>query len=323
MPDPITILSAMGAALVASAVALHLSGWRGRKTGTAAVDIGWVMGAGAGFLLGCCMLGKVPHWPPVEDRDRLLFLVLPAVVVIELLGTFPKVRRWLIWPVRAALAAGVAPVLLHGTSYLSDQAGPGTADWSTAEACLILGGLAAFLITVWALLGLLSDRARGVSTAVCLAISSAGAGLAVMISGYMSGGQTGLALAGALSGVVVATLTLGWSSRGARPLGVAIVGLYSLVVIGRFFGELSSAHAILLFASPLLAWLPELPLLRRLPRSARNLLRVVMVGLFVSAIVVVEVRKLAESAPSSDDLESEDATAQEYIDTDLSREATR
>ena len=57
------------------------------------------------------------------------------------------------------------------------------------------------------------------------------------------------------------------------PLGVAVVGLYSLLVIGRFFGELSSTHAIVLFASPLLAWLPELPGLRCLPQWARNLAR--------------------------------------------------
>jgi hypothetical protein len=311
MPDPITILAAIGAALAASAVALFLSGWRGRKTGTAGVDIGWVVGIGAGFLLGCCVLGKLPHWPPVEDRDRLLFLVLPAVLLVELLAVFPRVPRWLIWPLRGALALGVAPVLLHGTSYLSDQAGPGTADWSTAQASLVLGGLAAFLAVVWALLGLVSTRAPGVSTAVCLATSSAGAGLAVMISGYMSGGQTGLALAGAVSGAVVVTLALRWSSRGTRPLGVAIVGLYALVVIGRFFGELSSAHAIVLFASPLLAWLPELPVLRRLPGWARNVTRVLLVGLLVSAIVGMEVRKFVEGSPAADGMEIEGPAGQD------------
>ena len=259
------------------------------------------------------MLGKIPQWPPVEDRDRLLLLVLPAVLVVELLATFPRVPRWLIWPLRGVLALGVAPVLLHGTSYLSNQAGPGTADWSTSQACLILGGLAAFLVVVWALLGLLAARAPGVSTAVCLAISSAGAGLAVMISGYMSGGQTGLALAGAVSGGVVVTLVLRWSSRGTRPLGVAIVGLYALVVIGRFFGELSSAHAIVLFASPLLAWLPELPLVRRLPRWAHNVTRVLLVGLLVSAIVVAEVREFVESSPSAGTTEFEEPTVPDQV----------
>jgi hypothetical protein len=310
MPDPITILVAIGAAAAAAAFVLVCFGWRGRKTGTRAVDIGWVVGTGAGFSLGSWALGKVPHWPPVEDHDRLLFLVLPAVVAIELLATLSRMPRWITWALRVALAAGVAPVLLHGSSYLSDQAGPGTADWSTAQASLVLGGLAAFLVAVWALLTMLSARVPGVSTAVCLAIASAGAGLAVMISGYMSGGQNGLALAGAIAGAAVAALALRWSSRGARPLGVAIVGFYSLVVIGRFFGELSTTHAVLLFGSPLLAWLPELPLVRRLPRWAREVMRVLLVGLIVSAIVTAEVRNFTENSPAAADSEDEGAAAQ-------------
>ena len=121
------------------------------------------------------------------------------------------------------------------------------------------------------LLEMLSARAGGVTPAVCLAIAGAGAGLAVMISGYMSGGQKGLVLCGALSGLVVAALVLRWSMRGTRPLGVGIVAFYSLIVIGRFLGELSVLHAIVLAGSPLLAWVPELPLVRRLPRLAREL----------------------------------------------------
>ena len=245
-------------------------------------------------MLGCSMLGKFPHWPPVEDHDRLLLLVLPAVVVVELVAAFRSVPRWLIWPVRAIVAFAVAPVLLYGTSYLSDQAGPGTAEWSTAQASLILGGLGSFLIVAWALLEMLSARAGGVTPAVCLAIAAAGTGLAVMISGYMSGGRKGLVLCGALSGLVVAALVLRWSMRGTRPLGVGIVAFYSLIVIGRFLGELSVLHAIVLAGSPLLAWVPELPLVRRLPRLARELARVLVVGLVVAAVVAGEVRQFCQ-----------------------------
>jgi hypothetical protein len=96
---------------------------------------------------------------------------------------------------------------------------------------------------------------------------------------------------------------------------VAIVLLYSLVVIGRFFGELSSAHAILLFGSPLLAWLPELPLVRRLPRWARELTRVVLVSLFVAAIVGLEVKHFVESSPASADSEFGESTEPENPDS--------
>jgi hypothetical protein len=257
----------------------------------------------------------------VEDRDRLLFLVLPAAVVVELIGAFRRIPRWLVWFLRTGLAAGVAPVLLHGTSYITDQAGPGTAEWSTAQACQIFGGLAASLVAVSTLLGIMSATVGGVSTAVCLASSCAGAGLAIMISGYMSAGQAGLALAGALAGVAAATLALRWSSRGSRPLGVAIVAFYSLVVTGRFFGELSTAHAIVLFVSPLLGWVPELPLVRRLPRWARELTRVLLVGLVVGAVVVVEVKTFLDKTPSSEGSEFDEPTAQGAMEFDFPQDA--
>ena len=209
----------------------------------------------------------------------------------------------------------MAPVLLHGTVYLSDQNGPGTAEWSRIQAVLILGGLAALLGTVWWLLALLSSRAPGVSPAVCLAITSASAAIAVMLSGYITGGQDGLTLAAALAGAALTVFTLKWSSRGRLPLGVAVVGLYSLLLIGRFFGELSSAHAILLFASPLLAWIPELPIVNRLPRWARTLARAVLVGLAVSAILVDVGRKLLVDAHSASDPASEELTPADYMNS--------
>ena len=181
------------------------------------------------------------------------------MLVVELLAAFPKIPRWLVWPLRLALVAGGARVLLHGTSYITDLAGPGTSEWSPPLAWLIFGGLAALEAAVWALLSLLARRAPGPSLPVCLAVASAAAAVTVMLSGYATGGQVGLPLAAAIMGATAAMLVLTRSSRGTGPLGVPIIGLFSLLVIGRFFGELTSVHAILLFCAPLLGWLPELP----------------------------------------------------------------
>ena len=79
-----------------------------------------------------------------------------------------------------------------------------------------------------------------------------------MLSRYASGGQIGLPMAAGLLGASVAALVLPGPSRGTGPIGVAVVGLFSLLVIGHFFGELTTAHAILLLCTPLLGWLPEL-----------------------------------------------------------------
>ena len=313
MPDPVLMLTAMGIAFAVSAVLLGIIGWPRRQAWSTSFDAGWVVGVAVGFFLGCWALGSRPHWPPRDDQERLLALVFPAVVVVELLAAFPKVPRWLIWPLRVVIVVGGARVLLHGTSYISDLTGPGTSEWSPPLAWLIFAGLAALEATVWAFVSLLARRAPGPSLPICLSVVSAGAAVTVMLSGYASGGQVGLPLAAAIVGAMAAILVVTRSSRGTGPLGIPIIGLFSLLVIGRFFGELTSAHAILLFCAPLLGWLPELPYVRRLPSWARGLARVILVGALVSAVLVQAQRKFDRDFQSPSGTGIEEPSAQDYL----------
>ena len=249
-----------------------------------------------GSSLGCLILGILPHWPFRQDQDRLLGVVFPAIVFVELLAAFSKVPRWLTWSLRLVVVIGCAPVLLHGTSYITDLAGPGTREWPPGLAALILGGLATVLAGVWALLALLVRRQPGLSHAVSMAVVIAGAAVTIMLSGYASGGQIGLPLAGVLMGSSAASLVLPARSRGSGPIGVAVVGLFSLLVIGRFFGQLTTAHAVLLLCAPLVGWLPELQYARRLPAWARGLLRLIADGALVSTVVVHAQRKFVEDS---------------------------
>jgi hypothetical protein len=303
MPDPIFMAWAMGLAFVASAVILAACVvWGSRRAhGAAWIDAGWVLSLGIGFYLGCRALGIWPHWPPLEDQDRLLALVIPFVLGIELLAAVPSVPGWLIGTLRLAMVGLGARILLHETIYLTDVAGPGTREWSPAVAWLVLGCLAASEAAVWALMSLLTRRRPGVSPVVCLSVSTAGSAVTIMLSGYATGGQAGLPLAAALLGATaVAPALRPGPARGTGAIGVAVVGLFSLLVIGRFFGELSSPHAILLFSSPLLGWLPELPGLRRLAPWARGLARVLFTAFLVFAIVIHAAWKfVAESQPST------------------------
>ena len=293
MPDPVLMLTAMAIAFVVSAVLLGVIGWQTRQVGSSAFDIGWILGVAAGFTLGCWVLGSRPHWPPRDDQERLLALILPAVAVVELLAAFPKVPRWLIWPLRLMIVAGGARVLLHGTTYITDLTGPGTSEWSPSLAGQIFAGSAALEAAVWVLLCLLACRAPGPWLPVCLAGTTAGTAVTVMLSGYATGGQVGLPLAAALMGATSAALVLNRKSPRTGPLGVAIVGLFSLLVMGRFFGELTSVHAVVLFCAPLLGWLPELPYARRLPPWARGLARVILVGTVVLAVIISAQRKFS------------------------------
>jgi hypothetical protein len=241
-------------------------------------------------------------------------LLLPVTIVVELLAAFPRVPRWLILPLRGAVATSAAGILLYGSSYLSDIAGPGTREWSPVQAWLILGGLAIALAGVWTLMEQLSHRAPGAAHAVCLAGTSAGAALTVMLSGYATGGQIGVPLAAALLGAMAAALVLRRTPKAIGPLGVPIVALFSLLVIGHFFGELTWLHASVLFFAPLLGWLPELPLLRRMPPWARGLSRVVLVAAVVSAVVVHAQTKFVEASNMAPGSEPAEVPVQDAID---------
>jgi hypothetical protein len=297
MPDPIEMLKATGLALAISALTLGILGWWGRRRtdGRPWIDAGWVLGIGAGYYLGCWMLEIRPSWPIKEDKDRLLGLVIPAALAIEMLAAFPRVPRWLIWALRMTLAGLGGRILLHGMALL---AGPSA--WSPAQAWQILSAIAAAEAAVWVLLVMLARRDAGVALPIALAITIGGASVSVMLSAYLSGGQAGLPLSAAVLGASLAAMVLSNAARSEAPIGLAVVGLSSLLIIGRFFGDLRTDHAVLLFAAPLLAWLPELPRLRRLPPWGRGLLRVVLVGLVVSGVFVDAARRfIGNSGPTA------------------------
>ena len=69
-------------------------------------------------------------------------------------------------------------------------------------------------------------------------------------------------------------------------------------MIGRFFGELTTIHAVVLFCAPVMGWVPELPFLRRLPSWARGLARVLVVASVVVAVVFLAQRKFAQDFQS-------------------------
>lgn len=242
MPGPSRILQAvlLSAGLPVVVLVLSARHRRGR-------DIGAVPGTVLGFFAGCAWLGLWPRWPPREDLDRFLLILIPAVAVVELAAVV--VGKWA-WPVRLGIAGSAAWILLSGTVYLEELAGPGSREWTRGQTWLILGGLALGLGGVWASLTGLVRRKGGRGVVLALALASAGAGIAVLFSGYATGGLPGLPLAAALAGVLLTSWYLGpLDLTGA--VGLGTVGLFSLLVLGRFFGELSTSHAIGIFLFPL------------------------------------------------------------------------
>jgi hypothetical protein len=313
MPDPVLILEALAAAAVTAAAVLLLCGWPWRSPRPTRVSVGCVLGVGLGFYAGCGWLGLRPHWPPREDQDRLLLLLFPALLGVELLAALSGRLRWLEWLPRLVVVVAAARVLLHDSTYLADLSGPDTREWTPAQTWLILGGLAAALAGVWALLALLSRRAPGRSVPLAVALACAGAAVTVMLSGYASGGQMGLPLAAALVGTIAASLALSGPSDLRGVLGPGVVGLFALLVVGRFFGELTTGNAALLFLAPLLCWLPELPRLSRMGSLPRGLGRVVLTAVPVAiALLLAQQKFVADSAQSSPG--SKEISVQDYLD---------
>lgn len=305
MPDPLLMAKAGVAAAGIAAVLLLFFAWPWRTANSLRRGVGGVLGVGFGFAVGCWMLGLQPHWPPSEDLDRLLLLLLPAVMVAELISSsigskFPR----LVQALRFAVAGGTTPLLLHRTIYLVDLAGPGSREWSRPRAALILTGMALVAFAAWTSLLRLARRTESRSILLGLSLVCGGTGLTVMLSGYASGGQLAVPLAAALGGIFVASWFLVRPVDTSAVLGVGIVGHFALPIIGHFFGQLTVINAVLLMLAPQVAWLPELSWLRERPLWLRDGLRIVLTVAVMGTAVALAQKKFAEdssrSAPAAD-----------------------
>lgn len=321
MPDRILILEALGAAAVTAAALVWLCAWPWRTSHPVRASVGSVLGVGLGFLAGCWLLGVRPHWPPQEDQDRLLLILWPTLIGVELVAAILGRFQGLMWVPRGVIAAAAAWVLLYQSSYLTDLAGPGSREWTPIQTGLILGGLAVSLAGAWAVLVLLARRTaappgkkwKGLSIPLTVALACAGAAVTVMLSGYASGGQLGLPLAAALVGAVLASLILAESPDRKGVVGLGIVGLFALLVIGRFFGQLAWSHAALLFSAPLLGWLPELPYVRRMGPLFRGFGRVALTTVpVVVALILAQQKFVVDSEQNS--AETPEPSVQDYLD---------
>jgi len=275
MPDPVAILGAMAAA--GAVTALVVLGFRRLGRGAAA---GWPLAVGLGFLAGAARLGFHPRGLLATDQERLLLVVVPLAVAVEgWLALRPQS------PARAALLRGVValasgPLLLLGSVYLTGGAG----GWSAVERILYLVALGMLILIPWLSLTLLQQRRAGPAIGMAISATSLAAGLTTMLSGYASAGQLALPLAAALATVALATRVVP-SPGMPGAIGVGSICLAGLLVIGRFFGSLSTLHGVLLGAAPLLCWLADWPPLGFLSIWPRRLLLATLTLLLLGTVV--------------------------------------
>jgi MFS family permease len=204
-------------------------------------------------------------------------------------------------------------MLLHGTVYLANLAGPGSREWTPLQAGGILSGLAATLFVAGWLLRSLSCRTPRYAVPLAMAVACGGAAVAIMLSGYMSGGLLGLPLAAAIGGAWLAALVTAAPGEDAGLVSVAAIGLFALVVIGRFFGELTTGHAVALFLAPLAGWLTALPFVRRWPPWLVGAGQVLLTAIPVAVVLFLARQNFVKSSAAPSSSSDEDATASDYL----------
>jgi hypothetical protein len=310
MPDLVLLTEALAVAAGLAAGIVLACGWRASQE--TRINIGSVVAVSAAFFAGCWLLDARPRWPPRVAQDRLLTILLPFVILVELLAALPQGEHWLTWVRRLVIACAAAPVILYGSTHLQ-----GDDAWSAGERVVIFGLLAAALVLAWCLFLLLlrqsSPQVEPPSYARVLllfplAVTCTGAGVVVMLSGYATGGILLLPLAAAVIGTAGAA-----SLFRNRPVlhgvaGFAVVTLFAILVSGRFFASLTTPHAVVLFFTPLLCWLTEWPLQRRRNPWLRCALQCVVVIIPIAVVAFQAQQNIEQPDTGGDEPSLKDYT---------------
>ena len=264
------------------------------------LNLASVMGIACGLLAGYRMLHLRVSWPPVSALDRLLTLIIPAVIGVELLAGWNRVPRWLPWCLRVGLALLLPRVLLHGSVYLSD-----TGAWPAwRSGVLLIVNSVLLALMWWLMLAMARKRAMSgndsqsedwgppaavsASLSLCLSIQCAAA--TIMLAGYVTGGAAALPLTAALAGAVLASRLLTKDAEATGIIGIGVVGLFGLLFIGRFFGGLSTVQSLTILLAPLLCWVTETRVTHDWKAWQIGAIRLVLVVIPLIIVVVFEMQ---------------------------------
>jgi len=322
----ILFLKAAAIAGAIAAVLVLLGGLPWKSPRSMLVRLSQVLGVAIAFYVGCWFLGFALRWPTSADpnasivlpvvssnQDRLLLLIVPALVLVEIVAAVLGRFRAVAWLPRLAIAALAARVILHNGKYIKDWDGPGSATWSPDQIKMYLGGMGALLAVVWASLAVMAKREAGKwSVPTALAVMCAGGGMNVIFYGDLTDGRIGIPISAALIGLVAAIFLLSGKTDVTGVIGLGIVILYSILLSGLFFSELRILNAALIFAAPLLGLPVELPFASRLKPTFRGHLRIVLIAAPVFVAVVLGFMQHQKDAVATS-ADSNEPTAEDYM----------
>ena len=296
MPEPILYLKAFLAVVVASAIVLLALRLVVRDATDCVAAAAGVAAISVGLMAGYDVLLFSWTWSPVNALNRFLMIVLPATLIVELLTAVLHTgvhSRYVMIVLRVTLYACAGRILLHDSVYLSGVDSDSGDAWTMTRTVATLCGGFGGLIVVWSLLSRLSRRSASCSITLSLAMAVVCTGLATMMAGYIKGGVAAIPLAAALVGVALVSpfLTTGLDDPGKPYLqgaiGIGVVGLFSLLCIGHYFGQLRGLHAAVIFLTPLLCWMSEIPGPASAPPLQKLTLRLIAVTIPLAAVLFV------------------------------------
>lgn len=280
MPDPVQYASAFLLTALAAGLPCWLIGRWGSRYSPSRIALLTLACAIGALVLGYWRLGISPHWPPRNGLDRLLAIGLPLAVALETLSLTTKVPRRAITGLRVAGSVVIVGTLLFGSVYLRD----GVDSWLTPLRLIALSGCAAALAFAWESTPRLATRIGAASLLTAISAAILSAGLVVLLAGYIKGGAAAIPWSAMLAGFALVMRTKPAAQAGSRislasqPVaGLAIVALFGVLFVGRFFGGIGNYEALAIFAPPSLLWLLELRVVKRWPRWVRRLLAVALI----------------------------------------------
>ena len=246
MPDPWVYAWSLTAAAVVSllggCVARRLDAGRARVASFVEEAA-----TAAAVLAGCVVIGLQVRWPPASGLSRLFLIVLPAVVALAW-----RFEGW-----RGRVAWGALCLAAPWALWWKSVHAPATA-WETTAG--LAANLAAYSVSVVVLGGTaasaveLSSRSDRRVTNAVLSASLLTAGMLIAMAGYLQGGAASVPLAGALAGsCLVARAAAGEVSRD-RIAAWGAASLWGVLFVGRFFGAITTADALVVAAAPSLGW---------------------------------------------------------------------
>jgi len=225
--------------------------------------IGWTIGIGLAALVGLLASTGLPPWKPIESKHWLVMAVVPAALLVALIGTSARMPRTLIWLLRVLVAAGIAPVLLQPMLRYA---------WSTGESAAWLSGLGIAVLLVWYLMHLNASRYGGRAPLFVLGATAAGLAVCTVASGSTTAGLLAGSFALALGGAYLATAkgkTCTHTGPGLTDVAVPVL-LGLLINSWAYSWQMhhepwaSRGVAAILLAAPLGLWIGRLPVFKRL-----------------------------------------------------------